>query len=93
VSSTPTSSGLATFRTLEIPLLRGREFGDEDGRTSRPVVIVNDRLARLFWPEQDAIGKAVRLPGSVDGMAEVAGVVRDTAFILPIVPLSRSAEA
>jgi predicted permease len=68
------------FRTLEIPLLRGREFGDEDGRTSRPVVIVNERLARLFWPEQEPIGKGVRLPGSAEGVAEVVGVVRDVKY-------------
>jgi len=68
------------FRTLDIPLLRGREFGDEDGRSSRPVVIVNERLAQLFWPEHDPIGKAVRLPGSVDGVAEVVVVVKDAKY-------------
>jgi len=68
------------FRTLDIPLLRGREFGDEDGRTSRPVVIVNERLALMFWPEQDPIGKGVRLPGSAGGVAEVVGVVRDVRY-------------
>ncbi|HET9395463.1 MAG TPA: ABC transporter permease, partial [Nitrospiraceae bacterium] len=68
------------FRTLDIPLLRGREFGDEDGRTSRPVVIVNERLALLFWPDQDPIGKGVRLPGAKEGMAEVVGVARDVKY-------------
>jgi predicted permease len=68
------------FRTLDIPLLRGREFGDEDGRTSRAIVIVNERLAMLFWPEQDPIGKGVREPGSADGVAEVVGVVRDVKY-------------
>jgi putative ABC transport system permease protein len=68
------------FDTLAMPLLRGREFGDEDGRTSRPVVIVNERLALLFWPEQDPIGKGVRLPDSGNPMAEVIGVVRDVKY-------------
>lgn len=68
------------FRTLDVPLLRGREFSDDDGRASRPVVIVNERLARFFWPEQDAIGRGIRLPGAADGAAEVVGVVRDVKY-------------
>ena len=68
------------FRTLDVPLLRGREFGDNDGRTSRPVVIVNERLAAMFWPEQDPIGKGIRLPDSGNAMAEVVGVVRDVKY-------------
>jgi predicted permease len=68
------------FRTLDVPLLRGREFGDEDGRTTRPVVIVNERLAAMFWPEQDPIGRGVRLPDSGNPMAEVVGLVRDVKY-------------
>jgi predicted permease len=68
------------FRTLDVPLLRGREFGDDDGRTSRPVVIVNERLAAMFWAEQDPIGKGIRLPDSGNAMAEVVGVVRDVKY-------------
>ena len=72
------------FRTLDIPLLTGREFDDGDGRTSRPVVIVNERLARLFWPAQDPTGKGVRLPDASrmvrDPIAEVVGVVRDVKY-------------
>jgi len=68
------------FRTLDVPLLRGREFGDEDVRTSRPVVIVNERLAAMFWPEQDPIGKGIRLPDAGKPVAEVIGVVRDVKY-------------
>ena len=48
--------------------------------TSRPVVIVNERLARMFWPGQDPIGKSVRLPDSGNPMAEVVGLVRDVKY-------------
>jgi predicted permease len=72
--------GPGYFRTLEIPVVRGREFGDRDGRTSRPVAIVNERLAVMFWPQQDPIGKAVRLPDSGNALAEVVGVVRDIKY-------------
>jgi predicted permease len=68
------------FRTLDIPLLRGREFEQRDGKTSRPVVIVNERLALMFWPEQDPIGKGVRLPDSGNSVAEVVGLVRDVKY-------------
>jgi predicted permease len=68
------------FQTLEIPLLSGRDFEEHDGKTSRPVVIVNERFARMFWPNQDPIGKGIRLPDSGDAMAEVVGVVRDVKY-------------
>jgi predicted permease len=72
--------GPGYFRTLAVPLVRGREFGDEDGRQSRSVVIVNERLALMFWPEQDPIGKGIRLPDSDNSLAEVIGVVRDVKY-------------
>ena len=68
------------FHTLDIPLLRGREFDERDGKTSRPVVIVNERLAQMFWPEQDPIGKSVRLPGPGNPLAEVVGLVKDVKY-------------
>jgi predicted permease len=68
------------FRTLDIPLLRGREFDERDRKTSRPVLIVNERLARMFWPGQDPIGKGVRLPDSGNPVAEVVGLVRDVKY-------------
>jgi predicted permease len=68
------------FRTLGIPVLSGRDFTDDDGRASRTVVIVNERLARAFWPQQDPIGKGVRLPEGGDATAEVVGVVRDVKY-------------
>jgi putative ABC transport system permease protein len=68
------------FRTLEIPLVGGREFDERDGRPASPVVIVNERLARMFWPDQDPIGKGIRLPDSGNRLAEVVGVVRDVKY-------------
>jgi predicted permease len=68
------------FRTLDIPVLNGREFDELDGKASRPVVIVNERLARLFWPGQDPVGKGIRLPDAGKPMAEVVAVVRDVKY-------------
>ncbi|HSE97216.1 MAG TPA: ABC transporter permease, partial [Blastocatellia bacterium] len=45
------------FRTMEIPLLRGRIFDERDTIESEQVVIINDTLARRLWPDEDPIGK------------------------------------
>jgi predicted permease len=47
------------FRTMEIPLKNGRFFSEHDTPASQQVVIVDDRFARRFWPQGDAVGKHV----------------------------------
>ncbi len=47
------------FRTLQIPLLRGRDFGAEDTAASQPVVIINEALASRYFPNEDPIGKQI----------------------------------
>jgi putative ABC transport system permease protein len=47
------------FRTLQIPLLRGRGFSAEETATSQPVVIINEALASHYFPNQDPIGKQI----------------------------------
>jgi putative ABC transport system permease protein len=46
------------FRAMEIPLLKGRFFNEQDA-TGPPVAIVNSTLARRFWPDEDPIGKRI----------------------------------
>lgn len=50
------------FRTLGTRILKGREFGPQDGATATPVVVVSESLARKLWPEGDAVGKVLRVP-------------------------------
>ncbi len=69
------------FETLGISLLSGRTFGDVDGAEAKRVTIVNETMARRFWPEQDPIGQRIRLyrnPTETGPWMEVVGVVRDT---------------
>ena len=70
------------FGALGMPL-RGREFRAADTRTAPRVVIINETLARLHWPGQDALGKRLTLPlPSGAGPAyEVVGVVADGRYV------------
>ena len=68
------------FRTLGIPVMRGREFGEQDAKTSRRVVIVNERLAQMLWPAQDAVGKGVRIGSRDNPLSEVVAVVQDAKY-------------
>jgi putative ABC transport system permease protein len=64
------------FRTMGIPLLQGREFTDEDTAGSPSVIIVNQMMARTYWPGADPIGKTIRLPEH-GVTARIVGVVGD----------------
>jgi len=45
------------FQTMSIPILKGRSFTEQDRDNTPSVIIVNEALARRYWPNQDAIGK------------------------------------
>lgn len=68
------------FRTLEVPLLSGRDFNETD-RTNkeRPVVIINKVLADRFWPNGNPIGEWLKRRGGSDSY-EIIGVVGDECF-------------
>lgn len=51
------------FRTMQIPVLRGREFTSQDSAMGQPVVAVNQAFASRFWPGEDPLGKRMRLSG------------------------------
>jgi putative ABC transport system permease protein len=69
------------FRTLGIPLRAGRDF-DEGDRVGRPrVVVVNERLAREFWPGQSALGRKIKMEWDAMQEAEIVGVVGDVRLV------------
>jgi predicted permease len=63
------------FRLMGIPLRAGRDF-TEDGHQGPTAVVINERLAQLFWPNEDPVGKQFQYD-MVDGPVEVIGVVRN----------------
>jgi predicted permease len=65
------------FRAMQIPLLRGRLFTENDNATSPKVVVIDASMADQFWPGQDPLGKRIRigLPSSTGFFATVVGVV------------------
>ena len=72
------------FRTLGIRLVKGRDFTARDDLNVRPVAIINETLARRFFPNEDPIGKRVRpgitaTPGDAP-MREIIGVVSDVRY-------------
>jgi len=64
------------FRTMDIPLLRGREFAEADASGHLRVAILSAETARRFFPNQDAIGKHIRLLGQRD-WCTIIGVAAD----------------
>jgi putative ABC transport system permease protein len=72
----------AYFDVFKIPMVRGRAFTDQDGAGSPPVVIINQTMAREFWPKGDPladqliIGRGVG-PEFVDAPRQIIGIVSD----------------
>ena len=74
------SAGPGYFRTMGIPVLEGRDFTDRDDMKSPPVIIVNETLAKRFFPAGDAIGKHITPGFATTGgtiQREIVGVVGD----------------
>jgi putative ABC transport system permease protein len=65
------------FRTLGIPLMRGRIFTDADDHTVPDVAIISQRLADLFWPGEDPVGQRI---GSSSTIVGVVGDVRERSL-------------
>jgi hypothetical protein len=65
------------MRTL---LVRGRTFNERDTGTSPHVIVVNETMARRYWPSRDAVGNTVRFGTRGGPPAEVIGVAKDGKY-------------
>lgn len=78
----------AHFRTLGIPLLRGRDLTAADRAGSPRVAVINETAARRFWPGEDPIGRRVWFGSgggfaSADSLTEIVGVAGDVLYTAP----------
>ena len=69
------------FRLMGIRLAGGRTFDERDKYEAEPVVIINETMARTYWPGEDPIGKRIKTPpGPESPWTTVVGVVGDVRF-------------
>ncbi len=80
----PTSSynvvGADYFKTMQIAVIRGRAFTEQDNPQALRVAIINEFMANRFWPGQDPIGKRFRQITPNAPWMEVVGVTRDGKY-------------
>jgi predicted permease len=76
-----TVAGAAYFATMGTKLLQGRGFNEHDTESSPGVVVINETMARRFWPNQNAIGKRFRVWGVEGKHVEVVGVAKDGKYM------------
>ena len=67
----------AYFRTLGVPLLRGRDFALSDDRAGQPVVIISESLARKHWGGENPVGRRIRRPEADAPWITIVGVSGD----------------
>jgi predicted permease len=71
------------FKTVAMPVLQGRVFNENDTPTSKKVAIVNEVMAKKYWPDQDPIGKKFRFTEITSEPVEIIGVVKKAKYVLP----------
>jgi putative ABC transport system permease protein len=75
------------FQTLRVPLLEGRDFTRSDSPQTQPVVIVNEAMAKRYWPGEDPLGKRFHQSGPDDKFPwmTIIGVVANVREFSPTV--------
>jgi predicted permease len=65
------------FSTMKIPIIRGRFFDDRDMLESQPVAIIDETMARKYWPDEDPLGKRITFQGGPNNPVwrEIVGIV------------------
>ena len=67
------------FETAGVAIDSGREFTNLDQLTSTPVAIVNEKMAHDYWPDKNALGKRIQLPGEKQ-MRQIVGIARTANY-------------
>ena len=86
------------FTTMRVPLLRGRVFTEQDKENTPLVAVINEAMAKKFWPNQDPLGKRFSAKSAAGPFIEVVGLARQGKYTDPVdetalfyyVPLAQS---
>jgi putative ABC transport system permease protein len=65
------------FRAMGIPVLRGRAFTTQDAQAKPAVVVINEAMAKRFWPQEDPLGKRLTIDLNEPGPREIVGIVKN----------------
>jgi macrolide transport system ATP-binding/permease protein len=68
------------FNTMDIPMLQGRLFTDADDQNTQFVAIVNQAMAKKYWPNQDPIGRHFKIGADPNHSIAVVGVAKDSRY-------------
>jgi predicted permease len=71
------------YKTVGMPVLQGRPFNEKDIPGSKKVAIVNEVMAKKYWPEENPIGKKFRFDTSSSEPVEIVGIVKTARYVLP----------
>ncbi len=63
------------FKTMRVPILKGRTFSRDEDAGGKPVLLIDENLARRFWPNEEAVGKHIKYDSPV--WHEIIGVVKE----------------
>ena len=69
--------GADYFKVLHVPVVRGREFTDLDSLSTTPVALINETMAKQFWPNEDPIGQIISIRFYNDQPRQIVGIVPD----------------
>ena len=75
-----TIAGPGYFRAMGTELIEGREFTERDAADAPRVVIVNETMARRYWPDQNPIGKRIRVGSDRNPFSEIIAVAEDGKY-------------
>jgi putative ABC transport system permease protein len=69
--------GADYFKVLRVPLIRGREFSDLDTLETPLVAVINETMAKRYWPNEDPVGRTISIQFYNDQPRQIVGIVPD----------------
>ncbi|HST12601.1 MAG TPA: ABC transporter permease [Terriglobales bacterium] len=74
------------FKAMGIPLIRGRVFTDQDRKDTQRVALINEEMAKKYFPDEDPIGKGINVTNGPETFRQIVGIVGDVKQYGPAQP-------